>query len=157
PRSSSTDSGISSPPTGPRRSSWRGSRPRCSTRRATCCARRCTRRASRRASHLDEWTPHILGNLRRQIAVTGGDGLRELEAELAGYAVELGVADPRPHEGPRAIAMPMRLRTDDGELAFMTMVATFGTALDITLTELALETFLPADAATAAALQRRFG
>ena len=50
----------------------------------------------------------------------------------------------------------MRLRTDDGELAFITMIATFGTALDITLTELAIETFLPADASTAAALQRRF-
>jgi hypothetical protein len=49
----------------------------------------------------------------------------------------------------------MRLRTDDGELAFITMLATFGTALDITLTELTIETFLPADAETAAALQRR--
>jgi hypothetical protein len=51
----------------------------------------------------------------------------------------------------------MRVRTDEGELAFITMIATFGTALDITLTELAIETFLPADAATAASLQRRFG
>ena len=51
----------------------------------------------------------------------------------------------------------MRLQTDDGELAFITMLATFGIALDITLTELTIETFLPADAPTAAALQRRFG
>ncbi len=42
----------------------------------------------------------------------------------------------------------MRLRTDAGELALMTMIATFGTALDITLAELSLETFLPADSAT---------
>jgi hypothetical protein len=49
----------------------------------------------------------------------------------------------------------MRLRTESGELALMSMVATFGTALDITLAELALETFLPADAATAAALFAR--
>ena len=77
--------------------------------------------------------------------------------ELAGYAREMGVADPRPHDGPRSIAMTMRLRTDGGELAFITMIATFGTALDITLTELALETFLPADASTAAALHLRFG
>jgi hypothetical protein len=48
--------------------------------------------------------------------------------------------------------MPMRLRADDGELALMSMIATFGTALDITLAELTLETFLPADAATADAL-----
>ncbi len=51
--------------------------------------------------------------------------------------------------------MPMRLRTDHGELALMTMIATFGTALDITLAELTLETFLPADSATAAALFAR--
>ena len=110
-----------------------------------------------RIVNLDEWTAHILGNLRRQVAVTGDEELRELADELAGYATDMGVADPRPHEGPRAIAMTMRLRTDDGELSFITMIATFGTALDITLTELALETFLPADASTAAALHHRFG
>jgi transcriptional regulator with XRE-family HTH domain len=115
-----------------------------------------------RIVNLDEWTAHILGNLRRQVAVTGDHELRGLADELAGYAREMGVADPRPHEGPRAIApqpiaMTMRLRTEDGELAFITMIATFGTALDITLTELALETFLPADASTATALRRRFG
>src|SRR6266550_3039277 len=87
---------------------------------------------SSRIQNLDEWFDHILGNLRRQVAVTGDDELR-------------------------ALAVPMRVRTDDGELAFITMIATFGTALDITLTELAIETFLPADAVTAAALQRRFG
>jgi transcriptional regulator with XRE-family HTH domain len=110
-----------------------------------------------RIVNLDEWTAHILGNVRRQLAVTGDDGLRDLGDELAGYAREMGVADPRPHEGPRPVAMPMRLRADDGELAFITMIATFGTALDITLTELAIETFLPADAATAATLHRRYG
>jgi hypothetical protein len=47
------------------------------------------------------------------------------------------------------------LRTDEGELAFVTMIATFGTALDITLSELAIETFLPADDATSSALHRR--
>ena len=62
----------------------------------------------------------------------------------------MGVDARRPRsKRPRAVAIPMRLRTDDGELAFITMIATFGTALDITLAELALETFLPADTATA--------
>jgi hypothetical protein len=49
----------------------------------------------------------------------------------------------------------MRLRTDEGELALMTMIANFGNALHITLSELTLETFLPADSATAAALFAR--
>ena len=108
-----------------------------------------------RIVNLDEWFDHVLGNLRRQIAVTGDDDLRALDTELAGYAAELGVAFRPPPEAPRAIAVPMRLRAGAGELAFITMIATFGTALDITLTELSIETFLPADAATAAALQAR--
>jgi transcriptional regulator with XRE-family HTH domain len=98
----------------------------------------------------DEWFDHVLGNLRRQITVTGDDELRELEDELAGYARELGVVPKPPAEAPRAIAVPLRLRTRDGRvLAFMNMIATFGTALDITLAELSLETFLPANAETA--------
>ena len=52
----------------------------------------------------------------------------------------------RPREAPRAIAIPLRLRRGDDELAFISMIATFGTALDITLDELSIETFLPADA-----------
>jgi transcriptional regulator with XRE-family HTH domain len=110
-----------------------------------------------RIVNLDEWYEHILGNLRRQVAVTGDDELRALADELGGYARELGVTLPSPHEGSRAIAIPLRLRTDDGDLAFISMIATFGTALDITLTELAIETFLPADPSTAASLHRRFG
>ncbi len=97
----------------------------------------------------------MIENLRRQIAITGDDDLRALEHELVGYAEEMGVTVPYATESPRTIATPMRLRTDSGELALMTMIATFGTALDITLAELSLETFLPADAATAAALFAR--
>ncbi len=141
-------------------------RGRAGRRRGARAARSAVQRAARDAAperlaprilNLDEWTEHILGNLRRQVAVTGDDELRELDRRARGLRGGDGRRDPPPHEAPRAIAMPMRLRTDDGELAFITMIATFGTALDITLTELALETFLPADASTAAALHRRFG
>jgi len=93
--------------------------------------------------------------VRRQIAITGDDELRALERELIGYAEEMGLAIPAFTEASRSIATPMRLRTQSGELALMSMVATFGTALDITLAELTLETFLPADAATAGALFAR--
>ena len=51
-----------------------------------------------------------------------------------------------------AVATPLRLRHDAGELSFISTVTTFGTALDVTLAELAIEAFLPADAATAALL-----
>jgi len=112
---------------------------------------------SSRIVNLDEWFDHILGSLRRQIVLTGDDELRALADELIGYASELGVTVPPAMEAPRSIAIPMRVHTDDRDLAFITMIATFGTALDITLTELAIETFLPADSATAAYLQHRFG
>ena len=110
-----------------------------------------------RIVNLPQWVDHLLGSIRRQIAITGDDDLRELETELAGYARAMGVDPSAAVEAPRAIAVPMRLRTDDGELSFMSMIATFGTALDITLAELTLETFLPADPATAALLSDRAG
>jgi transcriptional regulator with XRE-family HTH domain len=104
----------------------------------------------------EEWFDHVLGNLRREIAVTGDDELRALDEELSGYAIEMGVVPSAPVESPRAIAVPLRIRSDDGELAFVNIIATFGTALDITLAELALETFLPGDATTAQLLRARF-
>jgi transcriptional regulator with XRE-family HTH domain len=108
-----------------------------------------------RIVNIAQWSAHIIDNVRRQVAVTGDDELRALERELVGYAADMGVDLPPAAEAPRAIATPMRLRTDAGELALMTMIATFGTALDITLAELSLETFLPADSATARALFAR--
>jgi hypothetical protein len=101
-----------------------------------------------RIVNLAQWSNHVIENLRRQIAVTGDEELRELEQELVGYAESMGVSPVTASEAPRAVATPMRLRTAHGELAFWTLIATFGTPLDITLAELSLETFLPADAQT---------
>ena len=61
---------------------------------------------------------------------------------------------PEPTEAANLVATPMLLESRLGPLALITMIATFGTALDITLAELALETFLPADAETLATLNR---
>jgi transcriptional regulator with XRE-family HTH domain len=104
-----------------------------------------------RIVNLAEWTDHIIGGLRRQIAVTGDDELRDLAEELSSYGPEDGYSP----EGPPSIAIPLLLRAGDETLAFVTTIATFGTALDITLAELAIEAFLPADAATAKALHAR--
>ena len=101
---------------------------------------------ARRIVNLAEWAEHIIGGLRRQIAVTGDEELRALEAELSEYATAQGAAPPPPTEAPGAIAIPLRLHSPEGELAFITTIATFGTALDVTLAELAIEAFLPADA-----------
>ena len=110
-----------------------------------------------RIVNLSEWAEHIIGGLRRQIAVTGDEELRALEEELSAYATEQGAPPPPPTESPGAIAIPLRLRSSEGELRFITTIATFGTALDVTLAELAIEAFLPADAATANVLFAKFG
>jgi transcriptional regulator with XRE-family HTH domain len=108
-----------------------------------------------RIVNIAQWSAHVVHVVRRQIAVTGDERLQELERELLGYAAEMGLSIPAVADASRSIATPLRLRTESGELALTSMVATFGTALDITLAELTLETFLPADAATADALFAR--
>lgn len=107
-----------------------------------------------RIRNLDQWADHIITRLRRQAMITGDDDLTALADELEGYATELG-ADPgrRAHEGPEEVALPLLLDCERGPLRLISTIATFGTALDITLAELALEAFLPGDAATADLLQ----
>jgi transcriptional regulator with XRE-family HTH domain len=107
----------------------------------------------RRIDNPEAWSAHLIGRLRRQVLLTGDDDLAALADELEGYARELGVSAARTaREGPEDLALPLLLRTDRGQLALLSTIAVFGTALDITLAELALEAFLPADAATAARL-----
>ncbi len=83
--------------------------------------------------------------------MTGDDDLRALADVLESY----GHAGRYSPEAPRSIAIPLLLRSGDDTLAFVTTIATFGTAIDITLAELAIEAFLPADRATAEALHAR--
>ena len=104
-----------------------------------------------RICNLAEWTDHIVGGLHRQIAVTGDEELKALADELESY----GQASRYSPEAPRSIAIPLLLRDGDDVLAFVTTIATFGTAIDITLAELAIEAFLPADSTTAEALHAR--
>ena len=86
-----------------------------------------------------EWARHILER-------TGQ--LDELHAELTAYVPEL-----EPSAGHLGFAVPLRLRTSRGDLRLLTTVTTFATAVDVTLAELKLEAFLPADQATAEALR----
>jgi MmyB-like transcription regulator ligand binding domain len=105
-----------------------------------------------RITNLGEWRAHILHRLRRQVALTGDPALAALLDELAAYpgpAPENGAAIDAGAE----IVVPLLLRGGDRELAFFSTVATFGTAVDVTVAELSIESFLPADAATAAAMR----
>jgi transcriptional regulator with XRE-family HTH domain len=105
-----------------------------------------------RIANLAQWRGHLLHNLRAQIQATADPVLVALEAELSAYPV----ADTRKVDGDDlgGIAVPLRLRTKHGILNFISTTTVFGTPRDVTLAELALETLLPADAATAQAFAR---
>jgi transcriptional regulator with XRE-family HTH domain len=103
--------------------------------------------------NLGEWRAHLLGQLRRQVSLTGDDWLGELYQELRGYPCD----QPEPVvevPGPGDVTTVLRLRHAEGELTFFTTIATFGTALDVTVAELMIEAFFPADPATGELLRR---
>jgi MmyB-like transcription regulator ligand binding domain len=102
-----------------------------------------------RIANLDEWAWHVIDGLRQETTRNPNDRLQGLVAELEGLAPER----PR-HLGPDHLgfAVPLRLSSSDGELQLLTTLTHFGTAVDITVAELRLEAFLPADQATASIL-----
>jgi hypothetical protein len=107
-----------------------------------------------RIVNLAQWRCHLLDQLKRQIRRTRDAVLEELMRELSDYPVP----DARGSEpgldvfATDDVALPIRLASPDGVLSFLTTVTVFGTAFEITLAEVTLETFYPADAATAALL-----
>src|SRR5215218_7958929 len=103
-----------------------------------------------RIANLAEWRGHLLDRLRREVTATADVRLADLLAELDGYPRPPASAPPRPPRG--AIAVPLVLHHADRELSFFSTIATFGTAIDVTVAELSIEAFFPADAATASFL-----
>jgi transcriptional regulator with XRE-family HTH domain len=108
-----------------------------------------------RIANLAEWRAHLLARLRRQIEISADKVLVELLDELAALPAPfskrpIALSD---HE-LAGIVVPFRLVTDGGILCFISTTTVFGTPVDITLSELALEAFFPADTATAEALRR---
>ena len=103
-----------------------------------------------RIANLAEWRGHLLDRLRREVGATADPRLAELLGELEAYPAPRSSAPARPAQG--AIAVPLVLRHEGRELSFFSTVATFGTAVDVTVAELSIEAFFPADAVTAAAL-----
>ena len=103
-----------------------------------------------RIANLAEWRDHLLGRLRRQVADTGDGVLRALLDELTQYpATNTYSATPRAASDYAGVVVPLELVTPAGRLAFFGTITVFGTPLDVTLSELAVEAFFPADAATA--------
>jgi transcriptional regulator with XRE-family HTH domain len=104
-----------------------------------------------RIVNLAQWRAHVVARLRRQIDVSGDVGLSDLLEELRDYPGPRGAGPAEEHD---QIAVPFRLATIDGELSFFSTTTMFGTPVDITVSELAIEAFLPADAQTAEIMRR---
>ncbi|WP_328446343.1 helix-turn-helix transcriptional regulator [Streptomyces sp. NBC_00386] len=103
-----------------------------------------------RIRNLRTWRDHLLAQMDRQIALRRSEPLRALYEEVAAYPVpdrDAEVDDeplgPAPH-----FALPMRIEHEGRVLSFISSISTFNTPMDVTVAELAIETFLPADPAT---------
>ncbi len=105
-----------------------------------------------RLANAAQWRAHLLHRLDQQFAATADGQLRALREEIAGYPVAAGAAVG--DAPPNPIAVPFRLHTSEGLLSFISTVTVFGTPVEVTLQELAIESFFPADEATRTALRR---
>lgn len=109
-----------------------------------------------RIANFTEWRAHLLARLRRDIDISADPVLVELLDELRGYpCAGSGAEGPGTGEHQLAgVVVPFRLKTEGGVLSFFSTTTIFGTPLDVTLSELAIESFFPADAETAERLRR---
>ncbi|WP_037577843.1 helix-turn-helix domain-containing protein [Phaeacidiphilus oryzae] len=108
-----------------------------------------------RIRNLPQWRAQVLRRVRRQLERTSAPGLAELLAELEGYPAPAEVEpDSAGAPGPaNDLVLPLCLGTEYGELRLLYTTTVFGSPRDVTLDEIAVETFFPADAATAALLR----
>lgn len=104
-----------------------------------------------RTANLVEWRAHLLGRLAREVDASGDPALAALLDELVDLPAPAGAAPGAPR-WPGQVVVPLVLRHGDVLLRFMSTTTVFGTPQDVTVDELAIEAFFPADAATAAAL-----
>jgi transcription regulator MmyB-like protein len=107
-----------------------------------------------RVANLAQWRRHVIARLRRQIDLTGDPVLNGLLEEIRDYPPPPGQPSRQPAPDYDGVAVPFQLVTIDGTLSFLSTTTVFGTPVDITLSELAIESFFPADAATADLMRR---
>ena len=96
-----------------------------------------------------EWAGHLLYRLRQQVEATADAELALLLREMNGYVSDHG-HEPVSAEGHTAVLIPLRLATPAGVLSLFTTTMVFGSPVDVTLAELAIELFFPMDSETAA-------
>jgi transcriptional regulator with XRE-family HTH domain len=108
-----------------------------------------------RVVNLDEVAHHLLSRLRHDVEVSGDEGLADLLTEVERYPTVRAL--PHHLDAPSDVVIPVRLRHPEGELAFFTTITTFGTPADVTVAELAIETFFPFDERTSVRLRELVG
>jgi transcriptional regulator with XRE-family HTH domain len=104
-----------------------------------------------------EWRGHILDRLRQQIELTADPDLIALLRELAALPLPKGQSPARGQRDFAGVLVPLELRTPAGPLSLFSTTTVFGTPIDITLSELALEAFYPADEESARLLRTMAG
>ena len=102
-----------------------------------------------RIVNLGQWRAHLLEQLNRRRVATGDPRLHALAEELRTYPGDDGST-----ASPTDVVLPLIFRHDLGELSLFSIAASVGTATDVTVEELQIESFYPADEATADLLQR---
>jgi transcriptional regulator with XRE-family HTH domain len=105
--------------------------------------------------NLSEWRAHLIQRLHREIAMTADEGLTRLLQEFDSYSpmASSSVSSDALERDFAGIVVPLELRTPEGVLSLFSTTTVFGTPVDITLSELALEAFFPANSETAAMLE----
>jgi transcriptional regulator with XRE-family HTH domain len=107
-----------------------------------------------RIANFSQWRKHILSRLQQQLELTGDAYLKSLMDEVLGYPRPEGEDEKDLEHEHLGVLLPLKLRTASGVLSFISTVTVFGTPHDITLQELAIESFFPADEYTASELSR---
>lgn len=97
-----------------------------------------------------EWRTHILTRLRRQVEMSADAALAALLEEVSAYPAPIGARPTQPDHG---VFIPLKLKTSKGVLSFLSTMTMFGTPTDVTLSEIMLEAFYPADEETARVLR----
>jgi transcriptional regulator with XRE-family HTH domain len=108
-----------------------------------------------RIANYRQWRAHLAARLQQQIEVTADPFLVELRREIRAYPVPPGIAARDAAEGEVAgIVVPLRLIMGSEILSLFSTTTVFGTAVDVTISELAIESFFPADDASTTILRR---
>jgi len=102
-----------------------------------------------RIGNFEEYSAHVLIRLARQERATGDVAIRELIRECESYP---GVGRPRGMTHALAPVLAIRMTAGGAALSFFTVVSTLGAPYDVTLDEIVIESFFPADAETAQAI-----